>query len=73
MLDFKKEFLEFAIRRGVIRFGEFVTKAGRASPYFFNAGSFNDGEALAKLAQFYVNAIAQARVCLLYTSDAADE
>lgn len=57
MIDFRREFLEFAIRRGAIRFGDFVTKAGRPSPYFFNAGLFNDGDSLARLARFYVNAI----------------
>jgi len=62
MLKFKREFLEFAIRRGAIRFGDFVTKAGRPSPYFFNAGLFNDGESLGQLAQFYVKAIEEARI-----------
>lgn len=48
--------------RGVLRFGEFKTKAGRLSPYFFNAGLFNDGEALRRLGAFYAKAIATAQV-----------
>lgn len=62
MTDFKQEFIEFAIQRKVLRFGEFKTKAGRLSPYFFNAGLFNDGEALQKLGQFYARAILAAGV-----------
>ena len=52
-----EEFLAFAFSMKVLRFGEFKTKAGRWSPYFFNAGLFNDGESLWKLADFYANAI----------------
>ena len=52
-----QEFVEFAVRSGVLRFGEFRTKAGRLSPYFFNAGLFYDGKALKQLAQFYAKAI----------------
>ncbi len=55
--DFRREFVEFAVGRGVLRFGEFKTKAGRLSPYFFNAGLFNDGEALRTLGRFYAKAI----------------
>src|SRR5262245_66185901 len=55
--NFRREFVEFAIRRGVLRFGEFKTKAGRLSPYFFNAGLFNDGDALRTLGAFYAKAI----------------
>src|SRR6188768_3367426 len=54
---FRREFVEFAIREGVLRFGEFRTKAGRLSPYFFNAGLFDDGEKLGRLAQFYAQRI----------------
>ena len=54
--DFRREFVEFSIRAGVLRFGEFRTKAGRASPYFFNAGLFCDGEKLGALARFYARA-----------------
>ena len=53
MQDFKEAFLEFAIRQQVLLFGEFKTKAGRLSPYFFNAGLFNDGEKLGRLGEFY--------------------
>ncbi|MDR2450777.1 MAG: orotate phosphoribosyltransferase [Candidatus Accumulibacter sp.] len=56
-MDFRQEFIEFALARNVLRFGEFKTKAGRPSPYFFNAGLFNDGAALDRLAQFYAKAI----------------
>ena len=53
---FRREFVDFAIRAGVLRFGEFQTKAGRLSPYFFNAGLFCDGERLGELARFYARA-----------------
>jgi len=53
---FRREFVEFSIRAGVLRFGEFRTKAGRLSPYFFNAGLFCDGEKLGALARFYARA-----------------
>ncbi len=48
-----RDFVHFAVRCGVLRFGEFKTKAGRQSPYFFNAGLFNDGEKLGRLGEFY--------------------
>lgn len=48
-----QDFVQFAVNCGVLRFGEFKTKAGRMSPYFFNAGLFDDGAKLGKLAQFY--------------------
>lgn len=57
MSDFKQDFLRFAIARGALRFGEFTTKAGRLSPYFFNTGLFNDGDSMAQLSQFYAKAI----------------
>ena len=57
MSDFRQEFIEFALAAGVLSFGEFKTKAGRLSPYFFNAGLFNDGETLRGLGQFYAKAI----------------
>ena len=60
MKNFRQEFIEFALARGVLCFGEFKTKAGRLSPYFFNAGLFNDGEALRRLGQFYAKAIVAA-------------
>ena len=52
-----QDFVQFAITSGVIRFGEFVTKAGRKSPYFFNAGLFDDGAKLGRLAGFYADAL----------------
>jgi orotate phosphoribosyltransferase len=62
MSDFRQEFIEFAIQRNVLCFGEFKTKAGRISPYFFNAGLFNDGDSLRRLGQFYAKAILDARL-----------
>jgi len=62
MKDFRLEFIEFAVARGVLCFGEFKTKAGRLSPYFFNAGLFNDGDAIRKLGQFYAKAILAADI-----------
>jgi len=55
--DFRKDFIAFCIGQGVLKFGRFVTKSGRTSPYFFNAGLFNTGAALERLAQFYAKAI----------------
>jgi len=52
-----QEFVQFAVDAGVLRFGEFKTKAGRLSPYFFNAGGFDDGAKLGRLAQFYAQRI----------------
>jgi orotate phosphoribosyltransferase len=52
-----QEFLAFSMAREVLRFGTFVTKAGRSSPYFFNAGLFNDGESLRRLGGFYASAL----------------
>jgi orotate phosphoribosyltransferase len=57
--DFRQEFIRFAVEQKVLCFGEFKTKAGRISPYFFNAGLFHHGAALKKLAQFYAKAIAE--------------
>ena len=57
MLSFRQDFIRFAIEQKVLCFGEFRTKAGRISPYFFNAGLFNDGNSLKQLAQFYARAI----------------
>lgn len=54
---FTQEFIAFAIQKEVLRFGEFKTKAGRLSPYFFNAGLFNDGVSLMRLGEFYAAAI----------------
>lgn len=52
-----QDFVRFAVESGVLRFGEFKTKAGRMSPYFFNAGLFDDGAKLGRLAEFYAKAL----------------
>lgn len=52
-----QQFIAFAVEKQVLRFGEFKTKAGRLSPYFFNAGLFNDGLSLLKLGEFYAKSI----------------
>jgi orotate phosphoribosyltransferase len=63
-MDFRQEFIEFALAQNVLRFGEFMTKAGRLSPYFFNAGLFNDGASLDRLSQFYAKAILDSDVAV---------
>ena len=55
--ELAQEFVQFCVDSGVLRFGEFKTKAGRLSPYFFNAGLFDDGAKLGRLAQFYAQAL----------------
>ena len=55
--QFSQDFIAFAIQKQVLKFGEFTTKAGRLSPYFFNAGLFNDGTSLLKLGEFYAESI----------------
>lgn len=62
MSELGEKFIRFAADRGALRFGEFKTKAGRSSPYFFNAGLFHDGAALRELAQFYAKAISAAAI-----------
>ena len=57
MNNLRHQFIEFAVSAGVLRFGEFLTKAGRTSPYFFNAGSFSDGARLGKIAEFYAQTL----------------
>jgi len=57
MSDFRREFLAFALACEVLRFGDFTTKAGRKTPYFFNAGLFSDGDSLRTLGQFYARAL----------------
>lgn len=60
--NFRHEFIEFILAQKVLHFGEFKTKAGRMSPYFFDAGLFYDGQSLKRLAQFYAKAIRTAGV-----------
>jgi orotate phosphoribosyltransferase len=62
MSNFRQDFIRFAVQTNVLCFGEFQTKAGRLSPYFFNAGLFNDGDSLRNLSQFYAQAIQAAEV-----------
>jgi orotate phosphoribosyltransferase len=57
----RQQFIEFAVESGVLKFGEFTTKAGRRSPYFFNAGLFNRGRLLGQLASFYARSLLAAR------------
>ena len=58
MEQYKRDFIEFALNRNVLKFGEFTLKSGRKSPYFFNAGLFNTGADLARLGEFYAATIA---------------
>jgi orotate phosphoribosyltransferase len=62
MKAFQKDFLDFAIQQGVLKFGEFTLKSGRISPYFFNAGLFQTGSALSKLSHFYAQAIMESEL-----------
>jgi len=57
MPEYKQEFIDFAIRTGALKFGEFKLKSGRISPYFFNAGDFADGETISKLTNFYTETV----------------
>jgi orotate phosphoribosyltransferase len=62
MTSYSSEFIEFALNSKVLSFGEFKTKAGRLSPYFFNAGDFNDGARLGALGQFYARALLESGI-----------
>ncbi|KTD92619.1 MULTISPECIES: orotate phosphoribosyltransferase [unclassified Pseudoalteromonas] len=62
MKDYQKEFIEFALEKQVLKFGEFTLKSGRTSPYFFNAGLFNTGRDLARLGRFYAAALEDAAI-----------
>ena len=57
MSDLRQQFIGFSVEAEVLKFGQFTTKAGRLSPYFFNAGLFHDGATLGKLAQFYAQTL----------------
>ncbi len=62
MKDYQKEFIEFALEKQVLKFGEFTLKSGRTSPYFFNAGLFSTGRDLARLGRFYALALEDAAI-----------
>ncbi len=62
MQDYQHDFLDFALDLGVLRFGQFTLRSGRVSPYFFNAGLFNSGAALARLGRFYARTIVDAKL-----------
>jgi len=62
MQAYQRNFIRFAIERGVLRFGEFTLKSGRISPYFFNAGLFHSGSALAELGRCYADALVAAQL-----------
>ncbi len=62
MRAYKKEFIDLSLELGVLDFGEFTLKSGRASPYFFNAGLFTTGYAAAKLGRFYAAAVAESKI-----------
>ncbi|MCG3201943.1 MAG: Orotate phosphoribosyltransferase [Gammaproteobacteria bacterium] len=62
MLDYQREFIEFALQHKVLRFGEFILKSGRKSPYFFNAGLFNSGASLGRLGEYYARTIVESGI-----------
>jgi orotate phosphoribosyltransferase len=62
MLDYQKDFISYSLDCGVLKFGEFLLKSGRTSPYFFNTGLFNTGARLSKLGQFYAQALLQSGI-----------
>lgn len=62
MKTYQREFIEFALEKQVLKFGEFTLKSGRKSPYFFNAGLFNTGRDLARLGRFYAAALADSGI-----------
>ncbi|PKF51295.1 orotate phosphoribosyltransferase [Enterovibrio nigricans] len=62
MKAYQRQFIEFALEKQVLKFGEFTLKSGRQSPYFFNAGLFNTGRDLARLGRFYAEALVDAKI-----------
>lgn len=70
MKSYQRDFIDFAMDSQVLRFGSFTLKSGRQSPFFFNAGLFNDGRALAKLGAFYAQALVERGLLELNVTDA---
>ena len=62
MLDYQKQFIQYSLDCGVLKFGSFSLKSGRTSPYFFNTGLFDSGAKLAKLGQFYAEALIHSKI-----------
>lgn len=62
MLDYQKQFIQYSLDCGVLKFGSFSLKSGRTSPYFFNTGLFDSGAKLAKLGQFYAQALIHSKI-----------
>lgn len=62
LTNLRQQFIEFSVSAGVLKFGDFVTKAGRHSPYFFNAGLFNDGATLGRMGEFYAQTLLDAGI-----------
>lgn len=62
MKPYQRQFIEFALSKQVLKFGEFTLKSGRKSPYFFNAGLFNTGRDLALLGRFYAEALVDSNI-----------
>jgi orotate phosphoribosyltransferase len=62
MLHYQKQFIQYSLECGVLKFGEFHLKSGRTSPYFFNTGLFNSGVKLAKLGEFYAQALVESGI-----------
>jgi orotate phosphoribosyltransferase len=62
MHEYQREFIEFAIRNQVLRFGEFTLKSGRSSPYFFNSGLFNSGASIARLGRYYAETVMRSKL-----------
>ncbi|NOQ16948.1 MAG: orotate phosphoribosyltransferase [Methyloprofundus sp.] len=64
MLDYQKQFIQYSLECGVLKFGEFHLKSGRTSPYFFNTGLFDSGRKLAKLGEFYAQALVESDIAV---------
>jgi orotate phosphoribosyltransferase len=64
MLDYQKQFIQYSLECGVLKFGEFHLKSGRTSPYFFNTGLFDSGTKLAKLGEFYAQALVESEIAV---------